>query len=121
MHKPSRSFHKPSALALIFMSTMLHAENRVVAYVPNWVDLKTFAATIDYTRITHINIAFENPVNDNGDLSFSSKNAGLIAKAQANKVKVLVSMGGGAASGDKTLQSRYFALLADANRAGFVA
>ena len=100
---------------------MLHAENRVVAYVPNWVDLKTFAETIDYSRITHINIAFENPVNDSGELSFSRKDEGLIAKAQSRNVQVLVSIGGGAASGDKALQSRYFELLTAAKRAGFVA
>lgn len=121
MPEPSRALLTSSALALIFMSTMLHAENRVVAYVPNWVDLKTLAETIDYARLTHINIAFENPVNDSGDLSFSSQDESLIARAQAARVKVLVSIGGGAASGDKTLQSRYFDLLTDARRAGFIA
>ncbi|MDB5295260.1 MAG: glycoside hydrolase family protein, partial [Phycisphaerales bacterium] len=95
---------------------------RVVAYVPNWVDLKSFVDTIDYPKLTHINVAFENPKTDAGDLSFSSKNDLLIAKARANGVKVLVSIGGGAASGDKVLRKRYADLLADpAKRAGFVA
>jgi len=39
---------------------------KVVAYVPNWIDLKTFAETIPYEKVTHLNIAFENPVNDGG-------------------------------------------------------
>lgn len=94
---------------------------KVVAYVPNWVDLKSFAETIDYAKLTHIDIAFENPTNDNGDLSFNAKDDALIAKAQANQVKVLVSIGGGAASGDKILQARYFGLLGESKRAGFVA
>ena len=107
-------------MAFLLLSANSQADKMVVAYVPNWVDLKTFAGTIDYPRLTHINIAFENPVNDSGDLSFGGKDEGLIAKAQANNVKVLVSIGGGAASGDKVLQSRYFDLLTEARRAGFV-
>jgi GH18 family chitinase/enterochelin esterase-like enzyme len=107
--------------ALLAPSKAVHAQSKVVAYVPNWIDLTSFVNDIDYARVTHINIAFENPVNDNGDLSFNSKNEVLIAKAHANHVKILVSIGGGSASGDKTLRSRYFALLSDAKRAGFVA
>ena len=29
---------------------------------------KSFSETIDYGKITHINIAFENPTNEQGDL-----------------------------------------------------
>ena len=108
-------------MAAYLVSPTLHAENRVVAYVPNWVDLKKLADTIDYPRLTHINIAFENPVNDSGDLSFDSRNERLIAKAQTNKVKVLVSVGGGSASEDKVLLSRYADLLSEGKRAAFVA
>jgi len=96
-------------------------ERRVVAYVPNWVELTTFAGTIDYAKLTHINIAFENPTNDAGDLSFNKKDQFVIDAARAHKVKVLVSIGGGAAAENKTLQPRYFRLIADARRAGFVA
>jgi GH18 family chitinase len=96
------------------------AQKKVVAYVPNWIDLKVFAETIDYAKLTHINIAFENPVNAEGDLSFSRKNDFLITKAKEKNVKVLISIGGGAASGNKALLERYFDLLTDAKRAGFV-
>ena len=99
----------------------LHAETRVVAYVPNWVDLKKFSDTIDYSRLTHINIAFENPVNESGDLSFNSEDEALLGKARAKRVKVLVSIGGGAASGDKGLRNRYADLLTETRRTGFVA
>src|SRR5579862_4056709 len=74
------------------------SRNLVVAYVPNWVDLKSFADTIDYSKLTHINMAFENPVNDAGDLSFLADNDAVIAKAHASKLKILVSLGGGSAS-----------------------
>ena len=107
--------------AMCLLPGGVQAEGRVVAYVPNWVDLKKLADTIDYPRLTHINIAFENPVNESGDLSFNNKGERLIAKAHASNVKVLVSIGGGSASGDKVLLSRYSDLLTEARRAGFVA
>jgi len=121
-----------AGFALILLSTPTHAKEKaaarmpqtafkVVAYVPNWVDLATFTDTIEYSKLTHINIAFENPDNDAGDLSYNDKNDLLIEKAHANHVQILVSIGGGAASGDKKLLARYFDLISDAKRTGFVA
>jgi chitinase len=110
-----------SAVILLFISTTASAAAKVVAYVPNWVDLKAFADTIDYAKITHIDVAFENPTNDDGELSFNRQDEFLIAKARAHGVKILVSIGGGSASGDKVLLKRYGHLLADENRAAFVA
>ena len=101
-------------------STFAGERRKVVAYVPNWIDLKAFAETIPYEKVTHLNVAFENPVNDEGDLSFNEKNASLIAAAKAHKVKVLLSIGGGAASGDATLKARYAALLGATKRKAFV-
>ena len=94
-------------LMLLVGAADAFAAPRVVAYVPNWIDLKAFAPTIEYAKLTHINIAFENPTNDEGDLSFSKKNGVLIDAAHAAKVQVLISIGGGAASGDKVLLARY--------------
>jgi len=111
-------------ITMLLASPTVHAQKRapkkVVAYVPNWIDLNTFADKIDYAKITHINIAFENPTNDTGDFSYSSKNDNLIAHAHANHVKILLSIGGGAASGDNVLLARYFDLISDAKRADFV-
>lgn len=76
----------------MLMVSQSSAQDKVVAYVPNWIDLKAFAETIDYAKLTHINIAFENPTDASGRLSFNQKNITLIAKARANKVKVMVSM-----------------------------
>lgn len=109
------------ALSVVLSAAFAHAERRIVAYVPNWVDLDAFAPTIEYDKLTHINIAFENPTNDDGDLSFKKKDEVLIAQAKKHGVKVLVSIGGGAASGDKKLTGRYFRLIADDRRAAFAA
>lgn len=105
-----------SAIAFLSLATLLHARPLVVAYVPNWIELKSFAEEIDYPKITHINIAFENPINDDGDLSFNPSNTVVIDKAKASGVKVLISIGGGAASGDKKLLKRYGDLLADESK-----
>ncbi len=111
--------NKLCALVMLALPVSTNAQNRVVAYVPNWIDLASFSETIDYAKITHINIAFENPTNADGDLSFNKKDEALIAKARANRVKVLVSIGGGSASTDKTLLNRYFELLTDSKRIAF--
>lgn len=98
-----------------------HAEARpmVVAYVPNWVNLTTFSQRIDYGKLTHINLAFENPVDDDGNLSFNTNDVVLVDKAHAQKVRILISIGGGAASTNKKLMARYFNLLSQTNRNAF--
>ncbi|MCC9609485.1 hypothetical protein LOC68_04975 [Blastopirellula sp. JC732] len=95
------------------------AQTLVVAYVPNWIDLKSFSREIDYDRLTHINIAFENPTSPTGEMSYRRDNDLLVAAAHQRGVKVLVSIGGGAASGNEPLKARYFELLADEKRAEF--
>ena len=112
------------AAALIFTTPDLQAKEKIVAYVPNWGEpeaYEAFVKTIDYAHISHINIAFENPTNDQGDLSFNEKNDVLIAMAHAKNVKVLVSICGGSESENKTSQARYYDLLTEPNRADFVA
>jgi chitinase len=97
-----------------------YAQDKVVAYVPNWIDLNSFSNSIQYSKLTHINIAFENLYNDNGDLSFSNNNNILISRAHANGLKCLISIGGGAASGDQLLTNRYFTQISASRRAAFV-
>ncbi len=93
----------------------------MVAYVPNWADLKSMTETIDYDKLTHINIAFENPTDESGTLSFHRSEESLIARAHERKVKVLVSIGGGSAATDPALRKRYASLLDDdATRARFI-
>lgn len=92
---------------------------KVVAYLANWIDLNSYANQIDYAKLTHINIAFENP-NAAGDLSFNAGDNAVIQKAHANHVKVFVSIGGGSISEDANARNLYFNLINDTNRAGFV-
>lgn len=94
---------------------------KVVGYVPNWIDLDAFTRTLEYSKITHINVAFENPVDEMGNMSFNPQNKTLIDRAHAHRVPVLISIGGGGASNDKALLDCYATLLGDARRAQFVA
>ena len=114
-------FLRRIGLMLLLASVPARAQQRVVAYVPNWIDLSAFAGAIDYAQLTHINVAFENPKDADGNLSFDRRTDGLIAKAREHKVRVLVSIGGGSASEDRKIRNQYFELLSDARRAGFVA
>ncbi|PQO45113.1 glycosyl hydrolase family 18 protein [Blastopirellula marina] len=109
-------------LSLVVVSLLAQtsiAQTLVVAYVPNWIDLKSYAREIDYDRLTHINIAFENPKSPLGEMSYRRDNDVLIAAAHKKGVKVLVSIGGGAASGNEPLKERYFDLISDEKRADF--
>jgi chitinase len=101
-------------LAVVGLFNAAIAQVKVIGYVTN-----NQVATVDYTKITHLNIAFENP-DANGNLSFASNDNTYIQKAHDNGKKVLVSIAGGFASEDATYKARYFDLISDAKRAGFV-
>ena len=107
------------AFASLLIPASLTARPLVVAYVPNWIDVEKFSETIPYEKVTHLNVAFENPKDDDGAMSFNESSRALIRKARAKGVKVLISIGGGSASGDKVLKARYASLLSEKNRAGF--
>ena len=103
-------------MALAISPASAQSRPKVVAYLPNWIDLEEFSKTIDYTKVTHLNLAFENPVDDTGKLSFNKQNEIILKQAKAAGVKVLVSIGGGSASGNKELKARYFKLLGKEHR-----
>ncbi|MEZ0327253.1 MAG: glycosyl hydrolase family 18 protein [Fimbriimonas sp.] len=110
-----------SAVAFMMFAGQASASKLIVAYVPNWVELDKYVSEIDYAKVTHINIAFENPLDSSGTMSFDPKNEVLIKRARASGVKILISIGGGSAASNKELQSRYFDLTSEAKRKGFVA
>jgi chitinase len=110
----------PLAVLLGLSCATAAERKKVVAYVPNWIDLTEFAKGIDYGMVTHVNIAFENPKDDAGEMSFNPRNQALIDAAKAAKVKVLVSIGGGAASGNEELKARYEKLTGEEGRKDFV-
>lgn len=95
------------------------AQKKVIAYIPNWVDLNAFSSSVQYTKLTHINIAFENP-DANGYLSFNSGSNTIINAAHAQNVKVFVSLGGGSVSEGGAIRDNYFNLIKAANRTAFI-
>jgi chitinase len=103
-----------SVIILSVIEVWAYAQTKVVGYVPNHTTY-----VIDYTRITHLNLAFENP-DAAGNLSFASSNNTYIQKAHENGKKILVSIAGGGISQDPAWHAIYFNLIKDVNRAGFV-
>jgi GH18 family chitinase len=95
------------------------AQKKVIAYVPNWIDLNSFSSTIQYSKLTHINIAFENP-DANGYLTFNSGSNTIIQAAHNQNVKVFVSLGGGSVSEGGSVRDNYFNLITSGNRAAFI-
>jgi GH18 family chitinase len=105
---------------LLALSAAQAVEQRVVAYVPTWCDVARLTATVPFRHLTHLNIAFVNPTTDAGDLEVPAGIAPLVARAHEHRVRVLVSLGGGAASEDRVQRERYLALIAPPRRAGFI-
>jgi chitinase len=95
------------------------AQKKVIAYIPNWVDLNAFSSSVQYSKLTHINIAFENP-DANGYLTFNSGSNTIINAAHAQNVKVFVSLGGGAVSEGGSIRDNYFNLITPGNRTAFI-
>jgi hypothetical protein len=104
-------------MAMMFMSFAVNAQRKVVGYIPN--DGGYSPSIINFTRITHLNIAFENP-DDAGNLSYNGGNDAFVTAAHNNGVKVLVSICGGGASENATYQARYTSLMSAANRSAFI-
>lgn len=114
----NRLFFTRSFATFLFLcgaGISLSAQVKIVGYSYTDGD----ANKLDWSKITHLNLAFENP-DVNGNLSFNTNNASFVSKAKANHVKVLVSIGGGGQSNDESMRNRYFVLINDAHRATFV-
>jgi chitinase len=95
------------------------AQKKVIAYVPNWIDLNSFSSSIQYSKLTHINIAFENP-DANGYLTFNTGSNTIINAAHGQNVKVFVSLGGGSVSEGGAIRDNYFNLITSGNRTAFI-
>jgi chitinase len=83
---------------------------KLVVYLDDWTkSYSSFATSIDFTKMTHLNLAFvtANPDNTWGDSSGQSDSdiQALVAKAHAAGVKVLASLGGG--GGDTSVVNQY--------------
>jgi hypothetical protein len=113
--KPRSGLIALGIMMMIFLSLVANAQKKIVGYIPTGYS----TASVDFTRITHLNIAFENP-DAAGNLSYNGGNDAFVTTAHNNSVKVLVSICGGGASNDATYQARYTSLMSAANRASFI-
>jgi hypothetical protein len=102
-------------LLLLLGITQAHAQKKIVGYIPTGFG----TSSVDFTRITHLMLAFENP-DAAGNLSWAAGNDAFVTTAHNNNVKVPVSICGGGASNDATYQTRYTTLMNSTNRAGFI-
>ncbi|HCY41939.1 MAG TPA: hypothetical protein DHV48_11385 [Prolixibacteraceae bacterium] len=113
---------------LVFLIAFLFVGNlqaqtepfRIIGYMPSWKDISTFNKTFDFSKVTHINYAFQNP-DASGNLV--SSNAGLtdlVQKAHANNVKVLVSIGGGSAANGVVKENFQNLISTSEKRANFI-
>ncbi|MEP6930873.1 MAG: glycosyl hydrolase family 18 protein, partial [Flavobacterium sp.] len=78
-----------------------------------------FSGSVQYSKLTHINIAFENP-DANGYLTFNSGSTTIINAAHSQNVKVFVSLGGGSVSEGGAIRDNYFNLITSGNRTAFI-
>ena len=92
-----------------------YSQPKVVGYIYNLSN----ADSLDYSRLTHLNIAFENP-DVNGNLSFTAIDSFLVQQAHLHNVKVLISIGGGLISENEIQRALYFDFIGKEKRAFFV-
>jgi chitinase len=81
---------------------------RVVAYLPNYSgSYSSWASSIDFSKMTHLNLAFATADGSNNwDMGASDSDvAALVTAAHAAGVKVIASLGGG--GGDQTVIAQY--------------
>jgi chitinase len=81
---------------------------RLVGYLPNYNgSYASWAKKIDFTKMTHLNLAFALATSSNGwDMGASNADVkAIVDAAHAAGVKVLASLGGG--GGDQTVLARY--------------
>jgi chitinase len=69
---------------------------RVIGYLPGRDNLMESAERIDYSKITHLNIAFINP-DSSGNLTGTENLKAVAGLAHAKNVKIMASIGGGGA------------------------
>jgi chitinase len=96
------NFKRSSYLFLITLCVMgittlrSHAQFKVVGYLVNWGNFVSDASSVDYTRVTHINIAFLNP-DASGVLSPTTNLSNVVTIVHNNNRKILASLGGASA------------------------
>jgi GH18 family chitinase len=92
--KPQR-MRAPLLVVLLFTNLVLSAQDfKVVGYLASW-NFDTAPSTIEWQRLTHVNLAFANP-DAAGNLSFEGEDiAAVVDAAHTNGVEVFASLAGG--------------------------
>ncbi|MDX2246264.1 MAG: glycosyl hydrolase family 18 protein [Bacteroidia bacterium] len=91
---------------------------KVVGYLPYY--RFSLANQIDYTKLTHLNLAFLNP-DIQGNLDIGGENIDPVvaqAKSVNPEIKILISLAGGGVT--PAWQAAYDLLMQPANRSGFI-
>jgi hypothetical protein len=97
----------------IFSFLFSHAEFKVVGYLYNWGNFVQDAQAVDYTKVTHINIAFLNP--NNAGVMTPTNNLNTVVNIIHNgNAKAIVSVGGA------NSPSSWATLMQAANRSAFI-
>ncbi len=86
---------QPIRLVVIFclISSFASAQFRVVGYLNTWNDFPGNVRSVDFSKITHLNIAFAE-VGTRGDLTDIGGLPVAVKKAHEHSVRVLISLGG---------------------------
>lgn len=116
MYRSKKSHIVFCTAILLLLTTSLRAQFRVVGYLPKYTStLADHLNAFDFTKLTHLNVAFFNP--DTAGNFPASQGTGLsqiVTKAHLNNVKVLISIAGG------SNQPQYASLLQNQKRAAFI-
>ena len=78
--------------------------SRVVAYLPTYRGLDTWASQLDFSRITHVDLAFANPTSGNDPTLGKDSDPAvsrIVAGAHAKGVRVLISIGGASGGSER--------------------
>jgi hypothetical protein len=78
--------------------------SRVVAYLPAYRGLDAWASQLDYSRITHVDLAFANPTSGNDPTLGPDSDtavARIVDGAHAKGVRVLISIGGASGGSER--------------------
>lgn len=81
----------------LFVSTTLQAQFKVIGYLTNWGNFIEDAQNIDYSKVTHVNIAFVNP-GLSGNLAPTNNLSTVTQIIHTNNALALASLGGATAN-----------------------
>ncbi|OYP38857.1 glycosyl hydrolase family 18 protein [Rhodopirellula sp. MGV] len=103
----------------VFQRPAKSEDHYVVGYLMFRGDVAQLEQSNALDKLTHLNLAFANPREDGTFRLPANLNEYVEAAHKAN-VKVLISIGGGSASENKSMRQRYFDFIADDQRDSFV-